>query len=530
MRYDAIVVGGGHNGLTAAAYLARAGLRALVLERREMVGGAAVTEEVWPGFRINTASYTCSLLRPAVVRDLELVRHGFELLPFDPAIFIPFADGRSICLWADHERTLRDIAKFSAKDARAYEHVEALFLRLARFIVPMLDQPPPDPGSSRPRDLIGMLTLAARARGLARRDLYQLIRIMQISAADFLDEHFESDAIKSALGAFCIIGTYGGPRTPGTAYVLLHHLMGAADTVGAAAWGFVRGGMGMVSEAMAGAAREAGAEIRTGATVERILVRNGRAYGVALSSGEEIQAETVLSNADPKRTFLGLVEERHLDSEFLSDIRNFRIEGTSAKVHLVLSELPRWRAAPRLDGGLTCPPLCDICPSLEYLERGWDDCKYGRFSRQPFCDMAIPTLLDSSLCPQGYHMASIFVQYAPYHLREGTWEEKREAFGDAVVNTLSEYAPNLKNAILHRQVLTPWDLEQKIGLTEGNIFHGELTLDQLFFLRPVPGWAKYRTPIRNLYLCGSGAHPGGGVMGAPGKLAAQELLKDWHGL
>jgi len=525
-RYDAIVVGGGHNGLTAAAYLARNGLRTLVLERRKVVGGAAVTEEVWPGIRLNTASYTCSLMRPAVLRDLELGRHGFELLPFDPSIFIPLPDGRYICLWADHERTLREIAKFSPKDAKAYEHFENLFLRLARFIVPMLDQPPPDPGSSRPRDLIGMLTLAARAKGLPRRDLYQLIRLMQLSAADLLDEHFESEAIKAALGAFCIIGTYGGPRTPGTAYVLLHHLMGAAETVGAAAWGFVRGGMGMVSEAIASAAREKGAEIRTDAEVERILVNDGRARGVALRNGEQIEASVVLSNADPKRTFLKLVEERHLDSDFLADIRRFRIEGTSAKVHLALSELPQWQGAPKLDNGLPCPPLCDVCPSLEYLERAWDDCKYGRFSRRPFCDMAIHSLLDRALCPEGMHVASIFVQYAPYHLNGSTWEQEREKLGDAVVDAIAEYAPNIRRAIVHREVLSPWDLEQRFGLTYGNIFQGEITPDQIFFLRPVPGWAQYRTPVDRLYLCGAGTHPGGGVMGACGRNAAREVLRD----
>jgi phytoene dehydrogenase-like protein len=526
-RYDAIVIGGGHNGLTAAAYLARAGLRTLVLERRPVVGGAAVTEEVWPGIRLNTASYTCSLLRPAIVRDLELRRHGFELLPFDPGIFIPFPDGRSLCMWNDHRKALAEIARFSKKDAVEYERVEALFLRLARFIVPMLDAPPPDPGSSHPRDLLGMLTLAARARGLARRDLYELIRLLQVSAADFLDEHFESDAVKAALGAFCIIGTYGGPRTPGTAYVLLHHLMGAAETVGAAAWGFVRGGMGMVSQALAAAAREKGAEIRTGAEVSRVLVRDGRAYGVALASGEEIQAAAVLSNADPKRTFLTLVEERHVDPEYLEGIRRFRIEGTSAKVHLALSELPQWTAAPKLDNGLPCPPLCDICPNLEYLERGWDDCKYGRFSRRPFCDMAIHSLLDPDLCPKGMHVASIFVQYAPYHLRGSTWEAEREKLGEAVIDAIAEYAPNIRRAVVHREVLSPWDLEQRFGLTYGNIFQGEITPDQIFFMRPVPGWARYRTPVQRLYLCGAGTHPGGGVMGACGRNAAREVLREF---
>jgi len=525
-RYDAIVLGGGHNGLTAAAYLARNGLSTLVLERRPMVGGAAVTEELWPGFKLTTASYTCSLMRPVIVRELELKRHGYDLIGFDPGMFIPFPDGRHICLWADHDRTLQEIAKFSNKDAKAYDEVIGLFTRLARFIEPMLDQPPPDPTSNRPRDLIAMLTLAAKARGLARRDLYQLIRLMQISAADFLDERFESEAIKCALGAFSIIGTYGGPRTPGTAYVLLHHVMGTSETVGAAAWGFVRGGMGGLSNAIASAAREQGAEIRTDAEVGRILVNDGRARGVALKNGEEIEASLVVSNADPKRTFLNLVEQRHLDSDFLTDIRNFRIEGTSGKVNMVLSELPNWKAVPGLQPGFQHTGASDVCPSLEYLERAWDDCKYGWYSRRPFCDIEIPSLYDRSLCPEGYHVCSVFVQYAPYHLRESNWENEREKFGDTVIDAIAEYAPNIRKAIVHRQVLSPWDLEQRFGLTCGNIFQGEITPDQIFCMRPVPGWAQYRTPVDRLYLCGAGTHPGGGVMGACGRNAAREVLRD----
>ena len=524
-RYDAIVVGAGHNGLTAAAYLARGGLRTLVLERRAMVGGAAATEELWPGMKLQTAAYTYSLMRPVVVRELELRRHGLEVIAYDPSLFLPFPDGRHLCLWSDRERTLQEIARFSRKDAAAYERVEALFLRLARFLEPLLDQPPPDPGSRSPRDLLGLLGFAARARGLARRDLYQLLRLLQISAKDFLDEHFESEEVKAALGVFSIIGTYGGPRTPGTAYVLLHHVMGTAETVGASVWGFVRGGMGMVGEAIAGAARERGALIRTGAEVLRILSRDRRVTGVALASGEEIHAPLVLSNADPKRTFLGLVDERELDPEFLGDVRSFRIEGTSAKVNLVLSELPDWKAVPGTEVGFQHRGVMDIGPSLEYLERAWDECKYGWYSSRPYCDIAIPSVHDRTLCPEGYHSCSVFVQYAPYHLRESSWERERERLGDVVVDTISEYAPNFRRAIVHRQVLSPWDLEQRFGLTCGNIFHGEITPDQIFFLRPVPGWARYRTPIEGLWLCGAGTHPGGGVMGACGRNAAREVLR-----
>jgi phytoene dehydrogenase-like protein len=524
--YDAIVVGGGHNGLTAAAYLAGAGLRALVLERRPLLGGASATEEPWPGFKLQTAAYTYSLMRPVVVRELELERHGLEVIAYDPSLFLPFPDGRHLCLWADHERTLAEIAKFSKRDAEAWTRVEAMFTRLAHFIEPMLDQPPPDPGSRRPRDLFGMLALAARARGLARRDLYQLVRLMQLSASDFLDEHFESEQVKVALGLFSIIGTQGGPRTPGTAYVLLHHVMGTAtQTAGASVWGFVRGGMGMVGEAIAAAARERGAEIRTGSEVARVLVRDGRVTGVALSSGEEIHARLVLSNADPKRTFLTLVDERELPPDFLADIRNFRIEGTSAKVNMVLSELPDWKAVPGRQVGFQHRGVMDIAPSLEYLERAWDECKYGWYSSRPYCDIAIPSVHDRTLCPEGYHSCSVFVQYAPYHLRDGSWEQEREKLGDVVVDTIAEYAPNVRDAIVHRQVLSPFDLEQRFGLTHGNIFHGEITPDQIFFLRPVPGWARYRTPIEGLYLCGAGTHPGGGVMGACGRNAAREALR-----
>jgi phytoene dehydrogenase-like protein len=524
-RYDAVVVGAGHNGLTAAAYLARGGLRTLVLERRSMVGGASATEEVWPGFKLQTAAYTYSLMRPVIVRELELRRHGLEVIPYDPSLFLPFPDGRYLCLWSDRARTLQEIARFSKRDAEAYERVEALFLRLARFLEPLLDRPPPDPGSRRPRDLFGMLSLAARARGLARRDLYQLARLLQISAADFLDAHFESERVKAALGVFSIIGTYGGPRTPGTAYVLLHHVMGTAEVVGASVWGYVRGGMGMVGQALAAAARERGAEIRTDAEVARILCRDRRVSGVVLASGEEIHAPLVLSNADPKRTFLGLVDERELDPDFLTDIRNFRIEGTSAKVNLVLSELPDWKAAPGTRVGFQHQGVMDIGPSLEYLERAWDECKYGWYSSRPYCDIAIPSVHDRTLCPEGYHSCSVFVQYAPYHLRESHWEQEREKLGDVVVDTIAEYAPNIRRAIVHRQVLSPFDLEQRFGLTCGNIFHGEITPDQIFFLRPVPGWARYRTPVEGLYLCGAGTHPGGGVMGACGRNAAGEVLR-----
>ena len=398
---------------------------------------------------------------------------------------------------------------------------------LSRAVRTMLSTVPPEPTSFKPSDLAGLARIGRHFHGLGEERLYDLTRLMTMSSVDFLDEWFEYEPLKATMAASGIIGTFLGPRSPGTAYVLLHHYMGEIDGV-SRSWGFPRGGMGSVAESIASSARSLGAEVRTEAPIARLLVKKGKAEGVVLESGEEIRARAVASSLDPKRTFLKLIEPSELDSDFTESVRRFKIRGSSGKVNLALDELPNFTClpgdGPHLRGSIS------ISPSIDYLEQAYDDAKYGDFSRKPYMDILMPSVIDPSMAPPGKHVMSIFVQYAPYHLKEGTWEEKREAFGDAVVNTLSEYAPNLKNAILHRQVLTPWDLEQKFGLTEGNIFHGELTMDQLFFLRPVPGWAKYRTPIRNFYLCGSGAHPGGGVMGAPGKLAAQELLKDWEAL
>jgi len=524
--FDAIVIGAGHNGLVHAAYLAKAGKKVVVLERRHLVGGATVTEELYPGFKYSVCSYVVSLLRPEIIEELELARHGLQLLALD-GTFTPLPDGDYLARWHDPAKTRRDLVRHSRKDAEAYGQFGTMMYHLSRTVRTLLATVPPEPSSLKPSDLSGLVRLARQFRGLGGDRLYDLTKLMTMSSADFLDEWFESDPLKATMSASGIIGTLLGPRSPGTAYVLLHHYMGEIDGV-FRSWGFPRGGMGTVAESIASAARSFGAEIRTEAPIARLLVRNNKAEGVVLENGDEIRARAVVSSLDPKRTFLKLIEPSELDSEFAEGVRRFKIRGSSGKVNLALDELPNFTCfpgdGPHLRGSIS------ISPSIDYLEQAYDDAKYGDYSRRPYMDILIPSVIDPSMAPPGKHVMSIFVQYAPYHLREGTWEEKREAFGDAVVDTLSEYAPNLKNAILHRQVLTPWDLEQKIGLTEGNIFHGELTLDQLFFLRPVPGWAKYRTPIRNLYLCGSGAHPGGGVMGAPGKLAAQELLKDWHGL
>jgi phytoene dehydrogenase-like protein len=522
--YDAIIIGAGHNGLTAAAYLGRAGKKVLVLERRHIIGGATVTEEIYPGFKYSVCSYLVSLLRPEIIRELDLARHGLEIIPLD-STFTPMPDGNYLARWGDHAKTRRELLRHSPADADAYEQFGKLMYHMAMGVKPMLGLIPPDPSSLDPRELVSLFRLARTFKGLGTRYLYDMAKLMTMSSADFLDEWFETEILKATMSASGIIGTFMGPRSPGTAYVLLHHYMGELDG-SFRSWGFARGGMGSVSGAIADAARSHGVEIRTEAPVKQVLTSNGRATGVVLGNGDEFRAQVVVSGVDPKRTFLSLMAPAHLDSEFLEQVQKFKLRGSSGKVNLALDALPDFSALP--GNGAHLKGAISISPSVEYLERAYDDAKYGDYSRQPYLDIIIPSTIDPSMAPPGKHVMSIFVQYAPYHLRSGTWAEKREAFGDTVIDTLSEYVPNLKKIILHRQVVTPWDLEQEFGLTEGNIFHGELTLDQLFFLRPVPGWAKYRTPVKNLYLCGSGTHPGGGVMAAGGRRAAVEILKDWR--
>ncbi len=521
VKYDAVIIGGGHNGLTAAAYLAKAGKKVLVLERRHVLGGAAVTEEIYPGFKFSVCSYVVSLLRPEVIRELELPNYDLEIIPLD-STFTPMPDGDYLFRCGDHSRNRREIARHSVADAEAYEEYGKLMVQMAMAVKPMLGLIPPEPTSWNPSELLGLARVGKHFRALKDTLLYDLTKLMTMSSADFLDEWFETEVLKATMSASGIIGTFMGPRSPGTAYVLLHHYMGELDGV-FRSWGFARGGMGAISRAIADAARHYGAEIRTEAAVERVLVKNGRAYGV-VSGGEEYHAEVIVSGVDPKRTFLKLMDSQQLDPEFLRQVRLFKIRGSSAKVNLALDALPNFSSmpgeGPHLSGAIS------ISPSVDYIERAYDDAKYGEFSRRPYLDIILPSRLDPGMAPPGKHVMSIFVQYAPYHLKAGSWAEKREALGDTVIDTLSEYAPNIKDIILHRQVVTPWDLEQEFGLTEGNIFQGELTLDQLFFLRPVPGWAKYRTPVKNLYMCGSCTHPGGGVMAASGRLAALEILKD----
>jgi phytoene dehydrogenase-like protein len=534
--YDAIVIGGGHNGLVAAAYLARAGRRALVLERRHVLGGAAVTEEIVPGFRFSVASYVVSLLRPEIIRELDLARHGLEILPLD-GTFTPLPAGAAAragiegpdYLWRvnHHGRTIRELRRWSKRDAEAYEEYGRLMVEMARFIKPVLGLVPPNVGPLDPRGWLGVAAIARQFAKLPELQQAGFVQLMTMSAGDFLDQWFETDALKATMSASGIIGTFQGIRSPGTAYVLLHHYMGEID--GAfRAWGLPRGGTGAISNAIASAAREAGADIRTEASVARIMVRDGRATGVVLDSGEELQAPHLISTVDARRTFLGLLEKGSLEPAFEADVGRIRYRGSSGKVNLALDALPSFTALP--GAGEHLRGAISISPSMEHMERAYDDAKAGRFSRRPYMDIVIPTLLDPSMAPPGKHVMSCFVQYAPYELApelggHAGWDQQRDAFGDNVIDTIAEFAPNIRDIVVGRQMLTPLDIERDFGLSEGNIFQAELSLEQLFFNRPVPGWARFRTPIDGLWLGGSAAHPGGGIMGAPGRLVAQEVLR-----
>jgi phytoene dehydrogenase-like protein len=520
VKYDAIIIGGGHNGLVAAAYLGAARRRVLVLERRHVVGGAAVTEEVFSGFRFSVCSYVVSLLRPEIIRELELRRHGLELLPLD-GTFTPMPDGNHLWRVDDYEQTHQAIARHSRRDADAYAEYGRAMGDMGQFVRPILGLTPADPHSLSIGTLRQYGFLFNQFRQLSSREQRVLLQLMTMSAADFLDQRFETDVLKATMAASGIIGTFLGIRSPGTAYVLLHHYMGEIDGV-FRSWGLARGGTGSVSTAIAAAARERGVEIRTNSAVAAIRVKGNRALGVTLRNGDELDADFVISSVDPRHTFLEMIDAASLPDAFLDDVRRFKFRGSSGKVNLALDALPDFTCLPgpgrHLHGAIS------ISPSTEYMERAYDEAKYGYFSRRPYIDIVIPSLSDPTVAPPGKHVMSCFVQYAPYHLADGTWDMQREAFGDTVIDTIAEYAPNLKGIIHGRQVLTPLDLEREWGLSEGNIFQGELSLEQLFFQRPVPGWAQYRTPIGNLYQCGSATHPGGGIMGASGRNAARVIL------
>ena len=522
MHYDAIVIGGGHNGLTCAAYLARAGRKVVVLERRHVLGGAAVTEEVFQGFKFSVCSYVVSLLRPEIIRELDLPSYGMELLPLD-GTFTPMPNGDYLWRTNDHYKTRREIARHSRLDAEAYEEYGKAMVEMGRFAKPILGLTPPDPTSLDPRGLLELLAIGKRFRAMRHADRVNQIQLLTMSAVDFLDQWFETDVLKATMSASGIIGTFLGVRSPGTAYVLLHHYMGEIDG-SFRSWGLSRGGTGAVSDAIASAARRFGAEIRTQAPVAQLIVKGRRATGVALVNGEELTADVIISSVDPNQTFLKLMDPRLLPDDFVESVHRYKFRGSSGKVNLALDALPEFTCLPGVGPHLR--GAISISPSIDYMEQAYDDAKYGRFSRRPYVDVVIPSLTDPSVAPPGKHVMSCFVQYAPYHLKEGSWDDQREAFGDAVVNAIAEFAPNIRNIIRNRQVLTPLDIEREFGLTEGNIFQGELTLEQLFFLRPVAGWAQYVTPVNRLYLCGSATHHGGGIMGAPGRNAAMRVLKE----
>ncbi len=463
-----------------------------------------------------------SILRPEIIQDLELPRHGLTILPL-PSTLTPLPDGNFLYRDDDHYRTLREIERHSKRDVEAYEQYSNSMYFMAKAVKPILSLVPPDPASLNPFELKRLADLGKLFLGLGDENLHTLIKLMTMSSADFLDEWFETEPLKATMSASGIIGTFMGPRSPGTAYVLLHHYMGEIDGV-YRAWGFAKGGTGGMAEAIASSARAFGAEIRTASPVETVVTRGTKAVGVALTDGTELHADRIVSSLDPRRTLLDLIPAELLPQELLGDVRKFRFRGSSGKVNLALDALPElacWpEKGPHLHGAIS------ISPSIDYLERAYDQAKYGDFSQRPYIDIVIPSMIDPEMAPPGKHVMSCFVQYAPYRLAEGDWDSRREAFGDTVIDTLSEYIPNLKDIILHRQVLTPLDIERATGLSEGNIFQGELDLSQLFFLRPAAGYAKYRTPVRNYYQCGSGTHPGGGITGAPGRLAALEILRD----
>jgi phytoene dehydrogenase-like protein len=523
--YDLIVIGGGHNGLVTAAYAARAGLRVLVLERREVLGGACVTEELWPGYKVSTAAYVNSLLRPEIIRELELKRHGFEMLPRSPSSFTPFPDGRSLLLGPDKALTHREVSKFSARDAEALPRYEAMLERVAEFLEPTLTMTPPNPWSLRPGNLLQLARLGLGFLKLGH-DGQKAIEILTGAATPILDRWFESEQLKVTLATDAIIGAMASPSMPGTAYVLFHHVMGECDGV-RGVWGYVRGGMGGISNAIASAARAKGAEIRTSAEVAKILVRDGAARGVVLRDGTEILGSRVASGADANVTFLQLLSNGDLPAEFVQAVRHIDYSSASCKINIALSELPDFKAMPGTAPGPQHRGTIHISPTMDYIERAYDSAKYGCPSEQPIIEATIPSVLDDTLAPPGRHVMSMFTQYFPYRLAPGlSLEQERERYADRCFDLMDEYAPNFKRSVIARQVLTPADLEQRFGLTGGNIMQGVMSLSSLSFMRPVPGYADYRTPVRNLYLCGAATHPGGGVMGACGYNAAREILRD----
>jgi phytoene dehydrogenase-like protein len=520
--YDAIIVGGGHNGLVNGAYLAKAGLKVLILERRHLVGGAAITEELRPGFWFTTFSYALSLLRPDIIHELELTKHGFMPLLMSTT-FAPDEDGDYMLFTQDHGVNQQEIARHSKHDADAYDQYSHDIEMVCQAIKPLFDMVPPDIFSDDPEELLALAGLGQRFRKMDKRVVHNAIRLLTGSASDFLDDYFESELLKGYLASSSIIGTKVGPRSQGSGLVLLYHTIGEHDGE-FGAWAFHKRGNGGFTQVLARAAESFGAEIRLESPVDSVITKNGQATGVALTDGTEFYADTVVSALDPRRTFLELVEPRELPDDLVENIRRFRFQGTSSKVNFALDDLPTFpglgRKADHFRG------FTNIGPSMDYLERAFDDAKYGWYSERPYIDMAIQSTIDPDMAPPGKHVMSCFIQYTPYKLRESDWDTEKENLGDTVQRTLESFFPGFGDLVLQREVRTPLDIERTVGLSEGNIFAGEFLAPQMFFFRPAPGWSQYRTPIDGYYQCGSGTHPGGCVMGAPGKLAAGQIVKD----
>lgn len=521
--FDAVIIGAGHNGLVCGAYLAKSGMKVLVLERRPLIGGACVTEEVWPGYRVSTASYIMALMQPKVILDLELAKFGFEVLK-PPPLFQPFPDGRSMTFWDDEARTCAELAKFSAKDAAAYPEYRRWMRQLAPFMRRIIWETPFNV-SLRSGDIADALRFAWRNKGFVG-DFYKIYDLLTLSAYDLLGRWFESEEVKAAIGFYAAGGGgSAGPRSPGTAYVLLRPLVRDHETA-AGGWGFMRGGMGSISNAIAKSGARFGMQVRTDADVRSVLVKDGRACGVVLASGEEITAKRVVANASARTTFLKLVDPALLPDDFTQSIRSMRSKGSVYKVHLALDALPRFSAFDASAAGFPYPAQVRIGPTIDYLERSFDPVKYGDYARKPFVVAMTPSAVDDSLGPPGKHVMSVMAGHAAYDLREGWSDATRDALGDVVLDTLDEYAPGIRDVVAHRQVLSPADLERVFDLPGGHVHHGEISVDQAFLRRPAPGYADYRSPVPGLYLCGASAHPGGGVTGVPGHNAAREIMKD----
>ena len=520
---DVIIVGGGHNGLVTAFYLAKAGFKALVLERRSQVGGSAITEEFHPGFRCSTLAHSTGPLRADVAREMQLERHGLKLTTPEVSTVSLLPDGRSLVVYSDAKKAAQEISQWSEKDAAAYADFGAALGKIGKVIGEALMLTPPNIDDPSSGDLWGMLKTGRSIRNLGKKDLYRVLRWGPMAVADLVAEFFETEPLRATIAARGIFGTFLGPWSAGSALVLL--LRAAADPTPAGSVQFPIGGAGAITAAMAAAAKQAGAEIRTAAAISEIRVKDGVATGVVLASGEEISARTVVSNADPKRTLMRLVDPAHLTPDFVQKIKNYRSVGTVAKINLALSALPEFPALKAKGNGNLLQGRIQISPEIDYLERAFDESKYGNFSRQPYLEIAFPSLSDPTLAPSGQHVMSIYMQYAPYNLKNSDWESQRKALGETVVKTIAQYAPNLPRTILRHQIITPEDLEETYGLTGGQIFHGELALDQFFTMRPLLDWARYKTPIENLYLCGNGTHPGTGLTGASGANAAREIIK-----